>query len=241
MKRDSTLQSDVLCLEVGGSGSQAVGFRNGNPRLLELLPSGFVGDLLIAVPGVVGPDGTVTAENLGWIEVFPAEALGLERPASLVINDAEAAARGESALRGGIDTLLYVGLGTGVGGALLSLGVVESSLLGHLPGFGKRPCPCGQTGCLETVAAGWAMPTALNGSYLKYLAKVIGEGVRRTTTELAVDIVVLGGGVTRNYPELIDGLAAQLPGYRVEPSAAPHGFKSAAAWGLLDAWSAGFR
>ena len=235
---DLTPQSDVLCLEVGGSGRQFVGFRNGDPRFPELQPSEFVGDLLIAVPGVVRPDGTVTAENLGWVEVDPAEALGLDRPASLVINDAEAAVRGESALRGGIGTLLYVGLGTGVGGAFLSRGVVECGLVGHLPGFGERQCPCGQVGCLETVAGGWAMPTALNSSYLDYLAKVVGEGVRRTTVGLAVDVVVVGGGVTHNYPELVAGLASQLPGYRVEASVAPDGFKSAAAWGLLDAWNA---
>ena len=86
-------------------------------------------------------------------------------------NDANAAALGE-AWQGagrGAHVVLYVTLGTGVGGALVVGGRVYEGATGYAGEIGHvqidpagRPCPCGSWGCVETVAgaAGWALRAA---------------------------------------------------------------------------------
>jgi glucokinase len=81
-------------------------------------------------------------------------------------NDANAAALGEAWLgagRGG-KAVLYVTLGTGVGGAIVIEGRVYEGAAGYAGEIGHvqvdprgRPCGCGSWGCVETVAgsAGW--------------------------------------------------------------------------------------
>ena len=123
--------------------------------------------LLIAVPGLVdATTGSLAASNLGWYDVDPAEQLGLDGPAALVCNDAEAAALGESVLRPGHPDLVFIGLGTGIGGAVVRHGVAEANLFAHGGGFSRRECGCGRVGCLETVAGGWALPEVLSDADL---------------------------------------------------------------------------
>lgn len=83
-------------------------------------------------------------------------------------NDARMALLGErhvGAARG-IDDVVMITLGTGIGGAAM----IEGKLLrgrhaqagclgGHLPAkVGGRPCTCGAIGCMEAEASGWALP-----------------------------------------------------------------------------------
>ena len=83
-------------------------------------------------------------------------------------NDARMALLGErnvGAARG-IDNIVMITLGTGIGGAAM----IEGKLLrgrhaqagclgGHLPAkVGGRQCTCGAIGCLEAEASGWALP-----------------------------------------------------------------------------------
>lgn len=233
----------AACVEVGGGGVQTVLLSPGSaPVVLDgaHAPAGL--PVLVAVPGLVHAGRVVIASNLGWVDVDPAEQLGLDRHASLVLNDAEAAALGESALRGRAD-LVHVGLGTGVGGAVVRDGaVVGANLLGHrspwadaarsLPPFGDVLCPCGQVGCLETVAAGWALPDPLPADAVPALAAAIAAAVE--DEPLATPrLVVVAGGLARRHPAVVAAVAAALPDRVVEPSAAPDGAKSAAAWGLV--------
>ena len=144
----------AACIEVGGSGVQTVLFDGDKPPRIvvgAVAPEGAA--VAIAVPGWVADGRVLAASNLGWFDVDPAQALGLGVRAQAVCNDAEAAALGESVLRDGAD-LVYVGLGTGVGGAIVADGaVVAANRFGHATGFSDKTCPCGQIGCLETVAA----------------------------------------------------------------------------------------
>ena len=123
----------------------------------------------IGVAGQVEPaSGTVWhAPNLGWRD-FPlgarlAEALGL--PVS-VLNDVQAATYGEwrHGAGRGVDDLVCLFVGTGIGGGVVSQGRLmrgaggSAGELGHLviERHGP-PCSCGGRGCLEAFASGWAM------------------------------------------------------------------------------------
>ena len=222
--------TQLVCVEIGGGGVETVLLdEDGTATRLDGLaaPDGL--PLLIAVPGIIEDGRVVIASNLGWYDVDPAAQLGLPAPAALVGNDAETAALGESALRGGTD-LVFLGLGTGVGGAVVVQGRTTANLFAHAPGFSNRTCTCGRTGCLETVAAGWALPEAVDPAQLPVIAEALARAVE--AEPLAVpELVVLAGGLTAAHPELIELLAAQLPSRTVVGTAAS-GTKSAAAWGL---------
>ena len=228
----------VACIEVGGGGVETVVLGGPAPlvRSGARPPDGL--PLLLAVPGVVVGSRVVGAANLGWYDVDPVEMLGLSRPAALICNDAEAAALGEAVLRGarGLAGLAYLGLGTGVGGAVVDAGtVVGANLFGHHPGFGDRGCRCGANGCLETVAAGWALPEPLDDVALRMVAAAVARAVDAEPLASGKTLVV-GGGLVRRYPRLVDLVAATLPARAVEPSCAPADLKSAAAYGLAHAF-----
>ncbi|MHC1787774.1 MAG: ROK family protein [Christensenellales bacterium] len=123
---------------------------------LQQLP--FLG---IGVPSTVHPlsGRLMLANNTGWQNAPLREAL--EEQAGipvLVANDADCALAGEAAAGGarGLDNVLMLTLGTGVGGALLMGGLLYSGgdgmgmELGHQPLIaGGWPCTCGADGCLE--------------------------------------------------------------------------------------------
>lgn len=221
----------AVCVEVGGGSIQTVLFpRDGTPVFLSGAVPRARAPLLIAVPGLIEDRRVVAASNLGWLDVDPVERLGLIGPARVVCNDGEAAALGESVLRGGED-LAFVGLGTGVGGAIVRGGrVVASNLFGHLGGFGDRVCRCRNVGCLETVAAGWALPATLSSPDLEAIAGAI---VMATGGPDVPALTVVAGGIAARYPSLIHAMARRAPHRRFQPSRAPAEAKSAAAWGLL--------
>ncbi|AQZ63950.1 hypothetical protein BKM31_23030 [[Actinomadura] parvosata subsp. kistnae] len=119
----------------------------------------------VAAPGPVDPGQrrNVLSVNLGWRDVAFADPLerALGVPA-VVDHNVRAMALAEARYgdTGGADPLLYVYVRTGVGAGLViggqpfrsgAHGVTE---LGHLRVVERgRPCACGASGCLETVAA----------------------------------------------------------------------------------------
>ena len=68
-----------------------------------------------------------------------------------------------------VNHLLLIKVGTGVGGALIVNGEINRGYegaagdIGHIyvSGFGDPMCRCGNTGCLEAVAGGWALQQRL--------------------------------------------------------------------------------
>jgi glucokinase len=220
----------VTCVEVGASGVETVLLGpddsfHAQPGLVQPPPGSA---LAIAVPGFVADGRVVAASNLDWWDVDPAEALGLHTRAQVVCNDAEAAALGESVLRPGSPDLVFVGLGTGVGGAVVRAGEVSANLFAHQTGFGTALCSCTNRGCLETVAGGWALPTPLTD--LASVAAALATAIEAEPLA-GSRLVVLAGGIARAYPALVELLAQALPERTVEPTAA-RDTKSAAAWGL---------
>lgn len=69
----------------------------------------------------------------------------------------------------GFDDLLVVKASTGLGAGIIAGGALQRGAIRAAGEFGHnktaaaegRPCRCGDTGCLETVAAGWALVRAL--------------------------------------------------------------------------------
>jgi glucokinase len=124
----------------------------------------------IASPGPINPrTGVVyfTPNLLGWLNV----PLGptIERLTGRVTvtgNDANCAGLGEvafGAAKGATD-VIYLGIGTGVGGAVISGGHLVDGVrglgaeLGHMCVAMDGPrCTCGGLGCLEAYVAGWAI------------------------------------------------------------------------------------
>lgn len=117
----------------------------------------------IGVPGPISRSGETVLEavNLGWkklpLKKGLEERLGI--PVAL-INDANAAALGEmwQGVSKGKRNLLFVTLGTGVGGGIVLNGKILNGVhssggeIGHIPisSSEHRLCGCGNINCLET-------------------------------------------------------------------------------------------
>jgi predicted NBD/HSP70 family sugar kinase len=226
----------LACVEVGGGSIQTVLFSNGSVEMREGAHHPEDATLAIAVPGIIGEGVVTEATNLGWRNTDPVAALGLRGPAAYVVNDAEAAALGEASLRDLSTPLVYIGIGTGIGGAVVHGGeIIRGNLFGHNAigygnEFGSTRCRCGRVGCLETVAAGWALPDPIDAAHLAHLASSVASAIDRLAIAQE-GVVVIGGGIPRRYPVLIDLIGSRLR-RDVQRSAAPEGAKSAAAWGL---------
>lgn len=107
----------------------------------------------------------------GWdgVELAPYFADLVDAPL-FVGNDADVLARAELLGGGsGLDDMLVVkastGLGLGIvaGGRVLSGHLGAAGEIGHttVDAAGELPCRCGATGCLETIAGGWALVARL--------------------------------------------------------------------------------
>jgi glucokinase len=141
---------------------------------IETLQAGLSGQTLagvgVGVPGFIQMDKgiVVGAPNLPEFENYPVRDEIEKRLGSKVIleNDANAAALGEQWMGAGrgIDDLILVTLGTGIGGGIVSGGKI---LRGHLGMAGEighvtisangYPCGCGNTGCVEKYASATAV------------------------------------------------------------------------------------
>lgn len=128
----------------------------------------------VSLPGVVDPDRGVSVDTpvmAGWDGVPLAPYLADVADAPLFLaNDADTMARSEYLGHAvGIRDLLVVKASTGIGLGVLADGRIISGSrggagdLGHtkVPEAAGRPCRCGDVGCLETLAAGWALVARL--------------------------------------------------------------------------------
>ena len=127
-----------------------------------------VASLGVGVAGQVDEDGNVNlGPNLGWRNV----ALGRELADAVgmrvaVANDVRAAAWGEwrHGAGRGVDDLITLFIGTGIGGGIISGGRMlaghgnAAGELGHATIVaGGRKCHCPNWGCLEAYVGGWAI------------------------------------------------------------------------------------
>ena len=113
----------------------------------------------IGVPGAADLQGIVpSCVNLGWGKKDVPKELGdLTGLPVACGNDATLAALGECWKGAGNDNMVFVTLGTGVGGGIVCGGKIVAGVhgaggeIGHIPLFPKEtiPCNCGKCGCAE--------------------------------------------------------------------------------------------
>ena len=171
-------------------------------RAINEVGDGFeVGGACIAAPGFVMSEENkvVFAPNLHAIEGVPLKDEIGQRTGMYVTveNDANAAAWGEFRFGAGseVDHLVFITLGTGVGGGVITNGVLlrgaqgAGGELGHvtLQATGPR-CGCGNRGCLEALASGTAIQ--------RRAREVASEQPNSALGRLAVERKVLGEDVT---------------------------------------------
>ena len=226
-------------------------------RILVQVGATWDGAVGVGVPGLVDVDrGTVKhAVNLGidgqWLALRDRLETRLGRPV-VVANDVNAAALGATALvpprgDGAAADLAYVSIGTGLAAGLVLDGRPRVGVhgaageVGHVPVDPQGPwCPCGQRGCLETIASGsalaeaWPSSDGLAPAHALFRAAAAGDlsavalrerfaaavasAVRLLCLTVDVDAVVLGGGVAEVGEPLRHAVAAAL---RAQVSASP--------------------
>ena len=152
-----------------------------------------------------------------------------------VDNDVKAAALGaHHAVRPEVPdgTTAYLNVGTGLAAAIVHRGEVvrgaggAAGEIGHLPIGSGVPCSCGQEGCLETIASGTALhrmwpgpaadlfPAAAAGDErAREVVATLAHGIALAVQVLVVtgaELVVIGGGLTRDRAELETALAVDI-------------------------------
>jgi glucokinase len=180
----------------------------------------------VGFPGQVDfPRGTVGGSVMldGWLDVPLADLVAerLEMPC-VVDNDVNCAAVAELQQRKGEapDSMLFVAVGTGIGGAI-TLG--DRVWRGHTGVAGEignvtidrhgPKCWCGRRGCLNTFASGAAIERQLEGgssltdqvgsrdprvtAVVQQAAEALGIGLANALNLLNPALVVLGGGVAQ--------------------------------------------
>nr|AXL05347.1 ROK family protein [uncultured bacterium] len=218
----------------------------------------------VAMPGTVGPDGRVTAwpSRPEWTGLALDVALRELFPGAVVAwaDDGDLGALAE-ARAAGCDNLLYVGVGTGIGGGLVlhgepCPGTARGSFeLGHvIVELDGPPCVCGRGGCLQAIASGPATldrAARLRGTAVTFddLRQAWGDdrpwavdAVRRTTRAVAAavtgvqellhpDRVVIGGGFAAGLPGFAGCVSEHLSEF-ARPGSRPLPVAPAALGGL---------
>lgn len=163
------------------------------------------GPVGVTFPGVVRGGVVETAANLdaGWIGVDAAALFAghLGRPV-VVLNDADAAGLAEMTLgagRGRTGVVMMVTLGTGIGSALFLDGrLVPNTELGHIIVSGKDG---------ERLAA--ASVRTVKHLTWKAWSKRLNAYLARLECLLALDLIIIGGGISKDYAEFVPHLRAR--------------------------------
>ncbi|MEU1504509.1 ROK family protein [Kitasatospora sp. NPDC005748] len=197
----------------------------------------------VAMPATVGPDERVTAwpSRPEWAGLPLGPALRALFPGAAVVwaDDGDLAALAEAEAAACAD-LLYLGVGTGIGGGLvlggrLCPGPAHGSFeLGHLVVELDGPvCVCGRRGCLQATASGpatLARAERLRGAPVTFDELRAGLRAGQSWAVTALDrtgralaaaavgvaellhprLAVLGGGFAAGIPELVDRTAEHL-------------------------------
>jgi glucokinase len=189
------------------------------------------------------------APNIAWRDVDlhePVAPLGLP---TFIDNDCTAASVGEM-LAGagrGVSDFLYAGVGTGIGGGIVSGGVVirgAHGFAGEIGHFIVEPggplCGCGQHGCFETVASGRAITRlgrerlGLDGygvvaaakrgdqdatAILTEVGERLGQGLAGLANILDPELIVVGGGAASGAGDLLLEPARRVFGATIQAAA----------------------
>lgn len=182
----------------------------------------------LGFPGLVDHHRGVARSSVmldGWHEVELAAQITARVAAPCAIdNDVNVAALHELALRGS-SALLFVAVGTGIGGALVLDGKLWRGAHGLAGEIGHvaiardgRPCNCGRRGCVNRYASGTAIdqpdwqpdrqPGGQPDGGLADATAALGSAIGSALNLLDVPLVVLGGGVAERGPSYLEAVAA---------------------------------
>lgn len=228
-------------------------------RIIDLIATSIEGALLqhnnirhigVGFPGFINPETGILSEspNLpGIINVNLAQDLNHRLNQSydidsiIVENDALAASFGEySLIKQQTNSLLYIGLGTGVGGGLVLAGKPYAGKHGMAMEVGHiivhpdgRPCGCGNKGCVEQYASASGVErtyfeatkqalsaydiakVARNGNTVAIEAyalagKQLAVAIAHTLKIVDVATVVIGGGMSQAWDLMQDSFDQTL-------------------------------
>jgi kanosamine 6-kinase len=197
----------------------------------------------VAMPATVGPDGRITAwpSRPEWTGLDLDASLRALVPEAAVAwaDDGDLGALAEAQVSG-CDDLLYIGVGTGIGGGLVLRGAPCPGLgrgsfeIGHvIVEMGGSLCVCGRPGCLQAIASGPATlrrAGQLRGSdvTLDELRRALRDGqpwavtaIDRTCLALATAVTgvhelvhperaLIGGGFAAGLPEIVGRVSKHL-------------------------------
>ncbi len=188
----------------------------------------------IAVPGAVVSG---CARFLPNLDIAPFDGHELSKvlcAPTLIVNDGNAAAYGESK-ESGCDNIVLISLGTGVGGGIVIDGKPYDGAggageIGHMViSAGGRKCGCGLRGCLEAYASATALVTSYKQrtgkdvkgakevfelsdkgdeaaqNAVKELLDFLSIGIINLCNIFRPQAIIIGGGVA-NRSDLIDGV-----------------------------------
>ena len=221
--------------EPGAGVEQDLAALVGHVRALWDSWGGEIGAVGVAMPATLDAKGEVVAwpNRPSWVGANPAAALRAALPDAQVAcaDDGDLAALAEAGAAG-CGNLVYVGIGTGVGGGIVLGGrpcpgpAAGSCELGHLIVDRSGPrCDCGRRGCVQAVASGPATlrrAAELRGSPvapgdLPEAVKLKRPWAVQAVTEAAGGVAAAIAGVSELVrPELAvvgGGFAAAVPGY----------------------------
>lgn len=245
LERDGSAQSVLATGQVPTDTSR--GERSVVDQLIEMARASFrdlglMETVGVGVPGLYDPVAGTTRfmPNVPgrWAGVpVAAEIKAVVRAPVRLINDARAFTLAEHRIGAGrgVDSMLGITLGTGIGGGLI-LGRAlymghdgTAGEFGHLTILPDGPaCNCGSRGCLEALARADAIAAACGQPTVEMsvqaaragdrraqqgLLKVgqfLGIGVGMVIAMLSVDRVVVGGGVAAAGEMLLEPLRAEL-------------------------------
>ena len=203
------------------------------PELLVERVAALAGDADVAA-AAVGIPGIPSGDGLGGLIAGAAGLSGaplrtlLEAALGIPVrleNDLNLAALAEQRARG-VDDLVFVGVGTGVGMGIVSGGRLlrgahgAAGELGHLP-LAARDAVAGADGIgpLEAVTAGAGLPAPAHEAYGHGAEHALAAGLRAVQVLLDPALIVLGGGIG-SRPDVLERVRAALlpPAPRVERS-----------------------
>lgn len=211
-------------------------------------PRGDVRGVGLSIPGTVDREAGCSLDSpvmTGWDGVALAPYLAAHVQSPVVVdNDANVLVLSER--RGHLERFSDVlmvkastGVGAGVvsGGALLRGALGAAGEIGHtkLPEAGDTPCRCGDRGCVESVAGGWALVQALRDrgrevghvrdvvalalhgdsearGLLRESGRSLGEVLAGAVNLLNPSALVIGGDMARAYDMLAAGLRESVYG-----------------------------
>jgi glucokinase len=200
--RDGTMLDSVSGKTAYSAGREAIlsEMVNEISMLRERFGASSLAGIGVAVPGfILLKEGVIrNSNNLSSLENFPIRDEMSRRLGTPVIleNDANAAALGEHWIGAGqgVNDLVLLTLGTGIGGGIVSNGTVLRGFLGMAAELGHitvvpngNPCGCGNRGCVEKHASATAVTA---------MAKLLGLGDGLTAKQV-YDLALAGNEKAR--------------------------------------------